>query len=501
MMKLYSGLSLFGALTFFTVMSALSSELPGVFVIGDSISMHYGPFLEEGLRGDFLYDRKRDTEEEKGWADLDIAKGANGGNSRQVLAYLRDRLEKAPIQADVLVFNCGLHDIRTDVATGRKQIPIAEYESNLREIIRVSEAMGLEPLWLNTCPVIDDVHNAKMSWHRYDKDVLAYNEVAEKVMEEHGVTVVDFYKFCARQLPEGLADHVHFKPEARSKQGEYLAGAIKQWWTACSRSSGLHHQRLWSQTPRGFETRGRERINASFRVERVVDPELIFFPAAEPNTGTALIVFPGGGYIYLDFVDHVRKLADRLNPEGVSVIGLKYRTKWPIDGADEGVPEIALEDARRAVKLVRQSATQWGIDPRRIGVVGQSAGANLALQLACHFDRGNLETGDPVEQQSSRPDFVAVFSSWNFSKNESPFAFPSDAPPIFFRHARDDYSIGLAEVLVKQFEEAGLRTDIRFLDSGGHGAFGLEPHHSGHAWPDELLRTLAGWGFYRPVTE
>lgn len=478
-------------------MSSSTSEIPRVFVIGDSISMHYGPYLEEALTGEFVYDRKRDTEEEKGWEDLDIAKGANGGNSRQVLAYLLDRRSKSPIAADVLILNCGLHDIRTDTATGAKQVPLDEYEANLTQIVHVAESMGLEVLWLNTCPVVDDIHNVNMPWHRYDVDVVKYNKVAESVMERLGVTVVDFYKFCLKQLPDNLEDHVHFRPEARKLQGIFVANALRQWWVSCSRSSGLLHQRIWIRTPQGFEDRGRERINAAFRVERVVDPELIYFPAQERNSGTAVIVFPGGGYIYLDFTNHVRELAERLNPQGVTVIGLKYRTKWPIEGSDEGIAETALEDAQRAVRCVRQAASLWDIDPARIGVVGHSAGANLALHLTCNFDQGLPEASDPVDRVSCRPDFVGLFSSWNFGKNESPFSFPPDAPPIFFRHARDDYSIGLAETLVKQFGEAGLQTDIRFLDSGGHGAFGLTPQHTGRTWPEELLQTLKSWNLYQ----
>jgi lysophospholipase L1-like esterase len=196
-----------------------------IFVIGDSISIHYGPYLEQYLNGVIEYERKDGTEE--ALKNLDIPQGANGGDSSMVLKYLEARANNAPIVADYLLLNCGLHDIKTNPETGKKQIPIAEYETNLIQIIKVAREMGLKFLWISTTPADEEVHNKiSVDFLRFKKDCLEYNEVAAKVMSDADIPSIDLYTFTNNLGDDVYCDHVHFYEHIREKQASFIAGYL-----------------------------------------------------------------------------------------------------------------------------------------------------------------------------------------------------------------------------------------------------------------------------------
>lgn len=201
--------------------------LPRLFVIGDSISIQYGPALERFIRGKFSYARKADEDFQRADEDLDVPAGANGGDSGMVLAYLRARRRLDPIKADVLLLNCGLHDIKTDPATGTKQVPLAQYRANLETILSETRTEFPRIIWVRTTPVFDDIHNSRStSFHRFGRDVDAYNAAADQIMAGAGIPCVDLHGFSLSFLPEGFCDHVHFTESARELQAAFLAGAL-----------------------------------------------------------------------------------------------------------------------------------------------------------------------------------------------------------------------------------------------------------------------------------
>ncbi len=212
-------------------------DLPRLFVIGDSISIQYGPYLEGFLSGTFAYDRKRDDAGgAKAEHDLDVPQGANGGDSSMVLAYLRARAERDPLKADVLLLNCGLHDIKTDPTTGARQVDREAYAQNLRAILAEARRTGTAVVWVRTTPVVTEIHNARSrAFHRFAADVAAYNAIADAVMAEAGVPVIDLHGFSARFVPAGFIDHVHFSEAVREKQAAFIAGALELWWTQRAR--------------------------------------------------------------------------------------------------------------------------------------------------------------------------------------------------------------------------------------------------------------------------
>lgn len=206
--------------------SSPSNRLPRLFVIGDSISIQYGPYLETLGSGLFHYDRKRDDAGTDAGRNLDNPEGANGGDSSRVLAYLRARARGGGIPADFLLLNCGLHDIKTAPETGERQIPLSQYRENLGAILDEARGMKLAPLWVRTTPVIDEIHNSRSTIRRHAADVEAYNAAADAVMARAGVPMIDLHGFSAHFLPGGLIDHVHYDPPTREKQAAFLAGAL-----------------------------------------------------------------------------------------------------------------------------------------------------------------------------------------------------------------------------------------------------------------------------------
>lgn len=185
-----------------------------IYVLGDSISMQYGPYLQNNLQGVMEYSRKGDDGEEE-----------NGGDSSMVLSFLREQVQKGGIDADLLLVNCGLHDIKTDPVTGARQVPIEAYEENLREIVQTVAGMQPDLVWIRTTPCDEHVHNKPgAGFHRFAADRAAYDLVADGVMKKAGVPVIDLYTFTANLGDDLYCDHVHLHEHIREKQGALIAG-------------------------------------------------------------------------------------------------------------------------------------------------------------------------------------------------------------------------------------------------------------------------------------
>lgn len=194
-----------------------------IYLIGDSISIHYGPYLNDYLKGLIEYSRKEG--EEEALLNLDRPQGANGGDSSMVLEFLKAKAEAGGIDADVVLINCGLHDIKTDPRTGAKQVPIEQYKQNLRSIVRLVRQMGKKMIWITTTPCDERVHNRQgMAFHRFASDCIAYSAVAENVMKNSGVPVLDLFTFTCNLGSDLYCDHVHFHDHIRRLQAAYIAG-------------------------------------------------------------------------------------------------------------------------------------------------------------------------------------------------------------------------------------------------------------------------------------
>lgn len=217
----------------FVALSAFADDVPKtprVFVIGDSISMQYGPFLEQYLAGTMGYARK--VAEDPVVQALDPPQGGNGGDSNAVRAYIEAKEKAGGFESEILLLNCGLHDIKKTRETGAMQVPLDQYEANLKAIVDCAQRMKMTVVWVRTTPVDDAQHNDRSAeFTRHAADCAAYNAAADKVMAEKKVASIDLHGFCERLgLPanELFSDHVHFPVPVREKQAAYIAG----WLTA-----------------------------------------------------------------------------------------------------------------------------------------------------------------------------------------------------------------------------------------------------------------------------
>lgn len=194
-----------------------------IYIIGDSISIHYGPYLQGYLKGIVEYARKEG--EEEALLNLDLPQGANGGDSSMVLSFLKGKAARGGIKTDLLLVNCGLHDIKTNPSTGKKQVSLEHYDKNLRSITELVASMGLKLVWIRTTPCDEAVHNRMgMSFYRFAADTLGYNRVADQIMKEATVPIIDLYTFTMNLGADVYCDHVHFQVPVREKQAAFIAG-------------------------------------------------------------------------------------------------------------------------------------------------------------------------------------------------------------------------------------------------------------------------------------
>ena len=192
-----------------------------IFVIGDSVSIHYGPYLKKMINHKFEYDRKRGIEQ--ALTDLDRPIGANAGDSRMVMEYLAEEYQKNT-KYEILLINCGLHDVRVDRASNKVQVELKEYRINLTKIIEISKSMANKTIWVGLTPVIDEIHNSrKEGVLRYSSDVYAYDIAAKEIMWQYNIPCIDMYNFTRNLGTDIYLDHVHFKEEIRELQATLIA--------------------------------------------------------------------------------------------------------------------------------------------------------------------------------------------------------------------------------------------------------------------------------------
>ena len=242
-------------------------------------------------------------------------------------------------------------------------------------------------------------------------------------------------------------------------------------------------------------------------VMRVSRPVLEVFRPEKPN-GSAMILLPGGGYVRLAVDKEGAGGARRLVRDGITCFVLNYRL--PVDRWGAGY-DAALQDVQRAVRLVRANAATFGVDPKRIGVMGFSAGGHLAAASLTRFDAKLYEPVDAADQISARPDVVMLgYAFINLGMRPLDGLPPSaeagralnervvnGLPPVFLLHASDDTSVPVTNSLVmyQALRSAGVPVEMHIYQEGGHGfGFSLPADRPAARWPDAFtawLRNIA----------
>jgi len=277
---------------------------------------------------------------------------------------------------------------------------------------------------------------------------------------------------------------------------------------------------VWpGRVPDESGTIGPERVRMSPRLDRkqvevteptklitaVSNPTItIHRPSKDKDTETAVLICPGGGYWDLYWQLEGEEVAAWLNSIGVTGIILKYRVPRRADEPEGQPARRPLQDAQRAVSLVRSKAGEWGINPRRIGIVGFSAGGHLAIATATSFEKRTYEPVDHIDKISCRPDFaIPVYSGYLKAKDKDELApglrIPATTPPVFLVHGSDDI-ISPPEHSVFMYlalRRAGVPAELHIYANTTHD-FGVRTNdHPYSTWTESCVKWLRHQGFLK----
>ena len=196
-----------------------------IFLIGDSIRVDYGSYLESYIGKDINIIGKEGIEE--AYQNLDIPVGSNCGDSRMLVEYLKTTENLGRLEFEYFVFNCGLHDVKRTSGEEKLAVDQKEYEENLRTILELMKDKKV--IFITSTPVERERYPEGFPFVRYEDDVVEYNRIANNVMHSYNVEVIDMYSFtkslglCGDAL---YRDHAHFHKQIIQLQAAYLAGAL-----------------------------------------------------------------------------------------------------------------------------------------------------------------------------------------------------------------------------------------------------------------------------------
>ena len=256
---------------------------------------------------------------------------------------------------------------------------------------------------------------------------------------------------------------------------------------------------LWDKGAPGFEDRRNEPEQArDYWVRNIHNPSITVFPAPkEKANGAAVLIVPGGGHRELVFKAEGVEPAKYFNDLGVTAFVLKHRLARETN-SPYSLQIHPRQDAQRAMRLIRSRAAEWNLDTNRIGVVGFSAGGEVAALLVYGPTAGDPNAVDAIDRMNCRTDFQIVIYPGPLGVPTGPS--PADAPPAFFLVANDDPGhVGPVLAQLEKYRQAKLPVEVHLYARGGHG-FNLGNRSklaSIHSWPQRMADWLADNGFLK----
>jgi acetyl esterase/lipase len=265
---------------------------------------------------------------------------------------------------------------------------------------------------------------------------------------------------------------------------------------------------IWPGSPPDAQTVPGPETHTPGAVTNVTRPTMtLYSPNGKKNTGAAVIVFPGGGFQMLAIDLEGTEVCDWLTSKGVACVLLKYRVPsapyvWQCDCRphNRSISTPSLQDAQRALRLVRAHAAEWRIDPHKIGVLGFSAGGYLVAEVSTRFDVRSYAPVDPADRESSRPDFAIAIYPGHLAMSDNSIALNPNikshitprTPPTFLLQNEDDHVDRIEDALsyYMALKAGNVPVELHACAQGGH-AFGLRPSKlpvSG--WPQLAERWL-----------
>jgi len=247
---------------------------------------------------------------------------------------------------------------------------------------------------------------------------------------------------------------------------------------------------------------------------KVQEPILaVYLPAAQNATGEAMLIFPGGGYQVLAYDWEGTDIAKFFNGKGIAGIVVKYRLPSSISQKDKHL--VPLIDAQRAIRIVRSKASEFHIDPAKIGILGFSAGGHLAATLGTHFNEKVYAPIDEIDKGSARPDFLAlgypvitfgemthlgskenllgdnpITEKADYFSNEKQVS--TDTPPTFLFHATDDKAVPVENSLLfyQALKDKGVSATMHIYPKGGHGFSLARSNMHLRTWTERLFEWM-----------
>ena len=239
------------------------------------------------------------------------------------------------------------------------------------------------------------------------------------------------------------------------------------------------------------------------RLTNVSKPTIsVYRPAKEKDTGAAVVICPGGAYKFLAIDLEGTEVATWLNSIGVTGIILKYR----VPARDESPMHVApMQDAQRALSVVRAHAAEWKIDPHRVGMMGFSAGAHLTAMVATNFEKRGYEAVDAADKESCRPDFtLLIYPAYiaPFDRLEPPIAVNSKTPPAFLVQTSDDeWQSKNSTHYYAALQASKVPSELHLYGLGGHG-YGLRPSKFPvSTWPLRASEWLKSQGYSKTMND
>jgi enterochelin esterase-like enzyme/acetyl esterase/lipase len=252
------------------------------------------------------------------------------------------------------------------------------------------------------------------------------------------------------------------------------------------------------------------------KLRNISKPTIEVYPAsADNNSGTAMVVCPGGGYYGVSFLSEGVEIAKWLNQLGITAVVLHYRL--PNDAIMENKSIAPLQDGQEAIRIVRRNAKEWGIDPHKIGIIGFSAGGHLASAVSTHF---NEKVYDPIDTTSARPDFsVLIYAVISMDSTithagsrenllgkhpaselvkhfSNELQVSRETPPAFLIHSIDDAAVPVQNSIdyALAMKKHNVPCELHIYQSGGHG-YGLgRSKNTESTWPEACRKWLAARG-------
>lgn len=240
--------------------------------------------------------------------------------------------------------------------------------------------------------------------------------------------------------------------------------------------------------------------SGKMRIAYVDNPTLTVYRASEEKAnGTGVIICPGGGYNILAWTHEGTEIAEWFNSIGVSAFILKYR----VPRRDPETPHsLPLQDAQRAIRIVRSNAKKWNVDPDRIGLLGFSAGGHLTVMSGVHYNKKTYPKVDTADDFSARPDFLMpIYPAYlgnreNKDKLSELINVNKNTPPTFIAITHDDsdrsYYSALLYAALKKNNVVG---ELHIYSKGGHGYGMRKSNNPVHTWPDRCRDWLGSMGY------